>query len=228
LRYDSELFVRLRLEVNEFKIEGYMSDQNTKEKILKTARILFADHGFEGTSIRDIAKAADVNVASVNYHFSSKENLFIEIIAVGYRECSEEMRSFIDTHKPNLEDALIYLFRHFLSKSHDLVSSFKLMMSVQHNHHAVSQGTEDEFFGPPGGKAIGEAIVREVGSELSESDLHFALKTLFGHVTHQALIYHCLYKLDQGHGIPFSTIADLEYTIRRLSGIIIKELREKT
>ncbi len=205
-----------------------MNDQNTKEKILTTARILFADHGFEGTSIRDIAKAADVNVASVNYHFSSKENLFLEIIAFGYRECSEEMRNFIDTHKPNLEDALIYLFRHFMSKTHDLVSSFKLMMSVQHSHHAVSKGTEDEFMGPPGGKAISEAIVREVGSELSDADLHFALKTLFGHVTHHALIYHCIYKTEQAHKIPFSSVADLEATIRRLTRIIIKELREKT
>jgi len=43
-----------------------MSD-DTKDKIIKAAKILFASKGYEGTSVRDIAKAAEVNVASVNY-----------------------------------------------------------------------------------------------------------------------------------------------------------------
>lgn len=201
-----------------------MSDQNTKEKILQIARVLFADHGFEGTSIRDIAKAAEVNVASVNYHFSSKENLFLEIIASGYRECSDEMRTYINKNNPSLEDALIHLFRHFMSRSHDLVSSFKIMMSAQHAHHLVAGGTEDESFGPPGGKAITEAIRKEAGENLSDEDLHYALKTLFSHVTHQALIHHCCFRGAEGR-IPFSSIPDIEKNIRRLTRVIVQDLR---
>ena len=55
-----------------------MTDQSTdtKQKIMEVARVLFANQGFEGTSVREIAKAAEVNIASVNYHFSNKENLF--------------------------------------------------------------------------------------------------------------------------------------------------------
>ena len=68
-----------------------MTDQGigTKTRILEVARVLFAERGFEGTSIREIAKAAEVNVASVNYHFAGKENLFLEILRQGYVECSE-------------------------------------------------------------------------------------------------------------------------------------------
>ncbi len=50
-----------------------------KRKILKEAKTLFIKNGYNGTSIRDIAKASDTNVAMVNYYFQSKYNLF-EII----------------------------------------------------------------------------------------------------------------------------------------------------
>lgn len=41
---------------------------------------LFAERGFEGTSIRDLATRADVNVAMVNYYFGSKDKLFEAIV----------------------------------------------------------------------------------------------------------------------------------------------------
>jgi AcrR family transcriptional regulator len=41
---------------------------------------LFADRGFSAVSVRDIAAAAEVNVAAVNYHFQSKENLYREVL----------------------------------------------------------------------------------------------------------------------------------------------------
>ncbi len=50
-----------------------------KDKILKEAQKLFIENGFKGTSVRDIAKASETNVAMVNYYFQSKYNLF-EII----------------------------------------------------------------------------------------------------------------------------------------------------
>jgi AcrR family transcriptional regulator len=50
-----------------------------KARILKEAQVLFIKNGYKGTSVRDIAKASDTNVAMVNYYFKSKYNLF-EII----------------------------------------------------------------------------------------------------------------------------------------------------
>ncbi|MDE3235597.1 MAG: TetR/AcrR family transcriptional regulator [Bacteroidota bacterium] len=47
-----------------------------KDHIINAAMELFAEKGFEGTSIRDIAAKADVNLAMVNYYFGSKEKLF--------------------------------------------------------------------------------------------------------------------------------------------------------
>ena len=51
-----------------------------KEHIINTAIDLFAAKGFEGTSIRDIASQANVNIAMINYYFGSKEKLFESLI----------------------------------------------------------------------------------------------------------------------------------------------------
>ena len=48
---------------------------STRETILDTAESLFAQQGHEATSMRQITGAAGVNLASVNYHFGSKESL---------------------------------------------------------------------------------------------------------------------------------------------------------
>ncbi len=52
----------------------------TREKILKSAWKLFAEKGFEDVSIRDVTQDADVNIASVSYHFGSKSGLIQEIV----------------------------------------------------------------------------------------------------------------------------------------------------
>ena len=51
-----------------------------KEHIMKAAIELFAEKGFDGSSIRDLASKADVNVAMVNYYFGSKDKLFEAIV----------------------------------------------------------------------------------------------------------------------------------------------------
>ncbi|RUO79613.1 TetR/AcrR family transcriptional regulator [Pseudidiomarina taiwanensis] len=54
---------------------------STKDKILNAAELLFAEHGYEQTSLRQITTAADVNLASVNYHFGSKKSLIQAVMA---------------------------------------------------------------------------------------------------------------------------------------------------
>jgi AcrR family transcriptional regulator len=46
-----------------------------REHILATAEKLFGDQGFDGTSVRDIAQHANVNLAMISYYFGSKEKL---------------------------------------------------------------------------------------------------------------------------------------------------------
>src|ERR1019366_9256648 len=51
----------------------------TKELVFAAAERLFAVHGFQKVSVRDITAEAGVNLASVNYHFGSKDALLFDI-----------------------------------------------------------------------------------------------------------------------------------------------------
>jgi AcrR family transcriptional regulator len=51
----------------------------TKAQVFIAAERLFALHGFQSVSVRDITAEAKVNLASVNYHFGSKDSLLFEI-----------------------------------------------------------------------------------------------------------------------------------------------------
>jgi AcrR family transcriptional regulator len=55
--------------------------RTTKERILDAAERLFAERGFDGTSLRAITAEAGVNLAAVNYHFRSKGDLIHEVFS---------------------------------------------------------------------------------------------------------------------------------------------------
>src|SRR5215213_1533644 len=55
-------------------------EPDPKLRILEAAEALFVEHGFEATSLRALTAAAGVNLAAVNYHFGSKEELFEAVL----------------------------------------------------------------------------------------------------------------------------------------------------
>jgi AcrR family transcriptional regulator len=56
-----------------------MPTDRTRSAILNAAERLYADRGFGDVTLRDIVAAADVNLAAVNYHFGSKDELIAEL-----------------------------------------------------------------------------------------------------------------------------------------------------
>ena len=53
---------------------------STRQILLDTAIALFGEHGYEAVSIRMLAETAGVNVAAINYHFGSKDDLYVGAI----------------------------------------------------------------------------------------------------------------------------------------------------
>ena len=53
--------------------------EDTRERILDEAEILFAGQGYHAVSVREITSAAQCNLAAVNYHFGNKHNLYLEV-----------------------------------------------------------------------------------------------------------------------------------------------------
>jgi AcrR family transcriptional regulator len=56
-----------------------MASDQTRNAILSAAERLYADRGFGDVTLRDIVAAANVNLAAVNYHFGSKDELIAEL-----------------------------------------------------------------------------------------------------------------------------------------------------
>lgn len=52
---------------------------NAKERLLGVAEKLFAEKGYDGVSVREITNCAECNLASVNYYFGNKKNLYIDV-----------------------------------------------------------------------------------------------------------------------------------------------------
>jgi len=57
----------------------------TRERIMKAAERLFAERGYDGTSIRAIVAKARVNQAAINYHFDGKDGLYREVLRAAFR-----------------------------------------------------------------------------------------------------------------------------------------------
>lgn len=59
------------------------ASEQTRMRLLDAAREVFSEHSFQGATVREICRRADANVAAVNYHFGSKDELLAEALNFG-------------------------------------------------------------------------------------------------------------------------------------------------
>jgi TetR/AcrR family transcriptional regulator, regulator of cefoperazone and chloramphenicol sensitivity len=64
-------------------------NESTVNRLLHVAIEVFAEHGFRATTVREICARANVNVASVNYYFRSKEALYSKALALAIQEANQ-------------------------------------------------------------------------------------------------------------------------------------------
>ena len=88
----------------------------TKQLVFNAAERLFALHGFQNVSVRDITAEAGVNLASVNYHFGSKDALLFEIFRRRTQELNRERARMLheasdrNAGRPPVREILTALF----------------------------------------------------------------------------------------------------------------------
>jgi AcrR family transcriptional regulator len=61
-----------------------MAADDTRTRIIHAAGPIFAEKGFKAATIREIRQKAGVNQAAINYHYGSKENLYLEAISLAH------------------------------------------------------------------------------------------------------------------------------------------------
>lgn len=96
------------------------SEFNEKQmQILQVAEKLFAEKGFDGTSIRDIAKQANINIAMVSYYFGSKEKMLEALIYSRISDMKLQLESLSKEAISPVEkiNKLIELYIHRINKN---------------------------------------------------------------------------------------------------------------
>ena len=87
-----------------------------REHLLKSAEELFAEKGFDGTSVRDIAQKADVNLAMTSYYFGSKEKLLQVLIEQRFASSFELLEGMLRDNKMAPWDKIEKLIEYYVDK----------------------------------------------------------------------------------------------------------------
>ncbi|MFI2743859.1 TetR family transcriptional regulator [Zhouia sp. PK063] len=97
-------------------------------QILEVAEKLFAENSFDGTSVRQIAKEADVNVAMISYYFGSKEKLLETLLNYRNGDFRLEIIAIIENDSlsalEKLDEIVAYVIRriHKNRRTHKIVN----------------------------------------------------------------------------------------------------------
>jgi AcrR family transcriptional regulator len=163
----------------------------TRERLLEAAEVLFAERGFEAASVREITAEAGCNVAAVNYHFGSKEKLYLET----FRRLLGELRDrrierllsdmAAAGEGATLEDFLESMARAFLEpliapRRGNLLTSF--MMREMIGGHLPREVFVGEFIHPVLEVALDQ--LRAVGPPLDPVAARLCLMSLVGQLLH--------------------------------------------
>jgi AcrR family transcriptional regulator len=128
-----------------------MPAPSTKDRIIAAAQELFGEQGYPATSMREITARADVNLAAINYHFGSKENLLHEIVRYCMKPLNEQRmhglgQLEVAARESGTPLALRDVVHAFLEPAVRLFSSTNneaLPCMMARLHHELAPGLED-------------------------------------------------------------------------------------
>jgi AcrR family transcriptional regulator len=150
---------------------GPATEADARERLIAAAQEAFAEHGFEGATVRDICKAAGANIAAVNYYFGDKEKLYLEAVKHAHT-CAARMDTFpvLPPGTPPVEKLRVFL-REMVNRMHvpASASAMKLVMREMADPGKASHVVVTEFIQPVA-FALRE-ILRELLPHLDEPHL---------------------------------------------------------
>lgn len=122
-----------------------MNEFNEKQlEILQVAEQLFAEDGFDGTSVRDIAKKANVNIAMISYYFGSKEKMLEALIVTRISDMRLQMENLAHENiSPSAKiDKLIELYITRINKNRCMYQIIHFEFSTKKRELNFSKFTE--------------------------------------------------------------------------------------
>ncbi|WP_074546676.1 TetR/AcrR family transcriptional regulator [Dyella sp. AtDHG13] len=160
----------------------------TKERILGAAEELFARHGFEGASLRQLTAAAGVNLAAVNYHFGSKDRLIEEVFRRRLDQLNGRrmaaLQKIAGEPDTTIENVLAAFIVPALELSHD--GNGSLFMRVLARAFAEHDDTLRKFLSDNYGHVMRQftAEFARLLPHLSKEELYWRVDLVTGALTH--------------------------------------------
>jgi len=111
---------------------GYTDKQ---VQIMETAEILFAEKGFNGTSVRDIAEKAHVNLAMISYYFGSKDKLLESLFGYRGEHLKLKVESIIEDKALSSFEKMDLLIDHYIEKITNQQCFSRIMVREQVVNH---------------------------------------------------------------------------------------------
>ena len=162
---------------------------STKDRILGAAEELFAQFGFSGTSLRQVTSRADVNIAAVNYHFGSKENLVNEVFRRRMDDMSAHrlsaLKAALDKHPGELDPILAAFVEPALAIAQDRHGGAAFVRVVA-RAYAEKNDSLRKFLSDHYGHVLREfaKAIAACVPELSKEELYWRLDFLAGALTY--------------------------------------------
>jgi AcrR family transcriptional regulator len=98
-----------RLAAVSAELPAGVTPPGTRGRILRAALRLFAEYGYFGASIRDLAREVGINSATLYAHYPSKEHILAELIQVGHEELHQRVRQALTDAGPGPAEQLAAL-----------------------------------------------------------------------------------------------------------------------
>ena len=115
----------------------------TRERIAEAAGEIFAERGFDGTTVRDICQRAGANIAAVNYYFGDKQQLYVEAVVRAHRWRMEQASlpewSESTTAETKLADFIKTFIRRVLTGPGDTWHTKLVMREMAHPTAACAE-----------------------------------------------------------------------------------------
>ncbi len=162
---------------------------NTKDKIIDVAGTLFAKYGYDNASVRDISQEAGVNVASINYHFKNKQNLYKEVMNSNMLGMEATIKSIAE-ESSNMKEFNWKIFSEFTENKNTFINSFKLFINntLPEDEAFLPDACDCTSFIPPGFNPMKELLLKEIPDNTSQLKVEWAVKAMFAHIAHNSLI----------------------------------------
>ena len=102
---------------------------------METAEVLFAEKGFNGTSVRDIAEKAHVNLAMISYYFGSKDKLLESLFDYRGEHIKLKLESMVEDKTLGSFEKLDLLIDHYIEKIMNQQCFSRIMVREQVVNH---------------------------------------------------------------------------------------------